>query len=165
MLLKNNRAMLIWFMLNFLLFFSHFLVIWIFYYFTYDYREAPLIVSTLIWAIIITILAVLYLIEILYILIRFYQFWNRPFFIISDYQQWYALNRFLTYTTLLLFIATTFFALKKIPISVGNTVYQDLDYLIYLIFLPILVFNGLIIWYTLKYKRIIKKIKNGSGEI
>lgn len=165
MLLKNNRSMLIWFMLNIALFISHFLVIWIFYYFTYDVREAPLVASTLIWAVIITVLTFFYLIEILYILIRFYKFWNRPFFIISDYYQWYALNRFLTYSTLLLFIATTFFALKKIPISFGNTPYKQLDYLIYLIFIPIVVFNGLIIWYTVKYKRIIIKLKKGSNKI
>ncbi|WP_342262735.1 MULTISPECIES: hypothetical protein [unclassified Spiroplasma] len=165
MFFAYNRSMLIWFLTNILLFFSHFLVIWTLYYFTYNYKAAPLEFSALIWAIGISIVAVLYLSEVLFIMIKFYPLWNRPFLTVSDYYQWYLLNRFLTYTTFILLMITTFFSLRKLPISVGNAVYQNADYLIYLIFIPILIFNAIVVWYNYKYKKIIRTRKKASNKV
>ncbi|WP_338981849.1 hypothetical protein [Spiroplasma endosymbiont of Eupeodes luniger] len=121
--------------------------------------------SALIWAIGISIVAVLYLSEVLFIMIKFYRLWNRPFLTVSDYYQWYLLNRFLIYTTFILLMITTFFSLRKLPISVGNAVYQNEDYLVFLIFIPILIFNAIVVWYNYKYKKIIRTRKKASNKV
>lgn len=156
MFFASNKKMRLWFLSHFCLVFSHFCVIWTLYLFTYSYKKADFELNTLIWAIIASVVVLIYLLKVLFIMIRFYKWWNRPFLTVSDYEQWYFLNKYLVFITIIPLLVTAFFALRKLPINSWTNTFSNYDYLIYLVFILILIFNVIIIWYNYKYKKHIK---------
>lgn len=156
MLFSKNKSLRIWFFVNIGLVISHLLAIWTLYIFVFGYKKFPIDIFAIFWAIGASVIVLIYLFKLIVIIYGFYSLLNRNFLMISDYHQWYFLNQFLVKSSLVLFLFTFFYALSNIKVSFETVILFGQDYFIYLNFMPIIIFNGFIVWYNYKYKKIIK---------